>query len=59
MFSTKLCLSRPIKLIKLTVEVPLRTSSHLATIVSCALQLQDGRFDVRRTENVKIFNFAL
>ena len=42
MFSAKCGLSGPIKSIQLTGEVPQKTSSHLATIVSRALQPQDG-----------------
>ena len=43
MFSAKYGLNGPIKRIQSTGEVPQRISSHLATIVSRALQPQDGR----------------
>ena len=43
MFSAKYGLNGLTKRIKSTVEVPQRTSSHLATIVLRALQPQDGR----------------
>ena len=42
MFSAKYGLSGPIKRILLTGEVPQRIISHLETIVSRALQPQDG-----------------
>ena len=42
-FSAKYGLNGPIKQIQSTGEVHQRTSSHLATIVSRALQPQDGR----------------
>ena len=43
MFSAKYGLSGPIKRIWSTGEVPRRISSHLETVVSRALQPQDGR----------------
>ena len=43
MFSVKYGLNGPIMRILSTGEVPQRISSHLATIVSRALQLHDGR----------------
>ena len=43
MFSVKYGLNGPIKRILSTGEAPQRASSHLATIVSRALQPQDGR----------------
>ena len=43
MFSAKYGLNGPIKRIKSTGEVPQRTSSHLATTISRALQPHDGR----------------
>ena len=43
MFSAKYGLSEPIKGIKSIGEVPQKISSHLETIVSRALQPQDGR----------------
>ena len=42
----------PIKRITLTSEVPQRTSSHLATIVSRTLQPQDGRIPCPVDRNV-------
>ena len=55
MFSAKYGLSGPIKQIQSTGEVPQRTSSHLATIVSCALQPQDGRIPCPVDRNLEIF----
>ena len=52
MFSTKVCLSGPMKRNKLTVEVHKRASSHLATIIFCALQPQDG--SIFRPEDGKL-----
>ena len=54
MLSTKYGLSGPIKRIKSTGEVPQRTSSHLATIVSRALQPQDGGIPCPVDRNVEI-----
>ena len=55
MFSAKYGLSGPTKRIKSTGEVPQRTSSHLATIVSRALQPQDGGIPCRVDRNLEIF----
>ena len=52
MFSTKYGLCGPIKS---TGEVPQRTSSHLATIVSRALQPQDGKIPCPVDRNLEIF----
>ena len=38
-----------------TGEVPKRTSSHLVTIVSCALQPQDGRIRCLVDRNLEFF----
>ena len=46
MFSAKYGLNETIKRIQPTGEVPQRTRSHLATIVSRALQPQDGRIHI-------------
>ena len=53
MFSAKYGLNGPIKRIKSTVDVSQRTSSHLATIVSRALQPQDGRIPCPVDRNLK------
>ena len=55
MFSAKYGLSGPIKWIWLTGEVPQRTISHLATIVSRALQPQDGRILRPMDRNLEFF----
>ena len=55
MFSTELCLSG----IELTVEVLGRTSSQLATIVSHALQPQDGRIPCPVHRNLATLIFCL
>ena len=55
MLSAKYGLSRPIKRNYSTVEVSQRTSSHLATIVSRALQPQDGRIPCPVDRNLAIF----
>ena len=55
MFSAKYGLNGPIKRIQSTVEVPQRTSSHLATIVSRALQPQDGRIPCPVGRNLDFF----
>ena len=55
MFSAKYGLSGPIKRIKSTGEVPQRISSHLETIVSRALQPQDGRIPYPVDRNLEIF----
>ena len=55
MFSSKLCLSGPNEGIKSTVEVAQRTSSHLATIVSCALPQQDDRIPCPVDRNLEKF----
>ena len=55
MFSAKYGLSGPIKRIWSTGEVPQRTSSHLATIVSRALQQQDGRIPCPVDRNLEFF----
>ena len=55
MFSTKYGLSGPIKRIWSTGEVPQRINSHLETIVSRALQLQDGRIPCPVDRNLEIF----
>ena len=49
-------LSGPLKRIKSTSDVPQRTSSHLATIVSRALQQQDGRIPCPVDKNLEIFS---
>ena len=55
MLSAKYGLNGPIKRILSTGEVPQRTSSHLATIVSRALQPQDGRIPCPVDRNLQIF----
>ena len=55
MFSAKYGLSGPIKRIQSTGEVPQRTSSHLASIVSRALQQQDGRIPCSVDRNLQFF----
>ena len=55
MFSAKYGLNGPFKRILSTGEVPQRTSSHLATIVSRALQLQDGRIPCPVDRNLEFF----
>ena len=55
MFSAKYGLSGPIKRIWATGEVPQTTSSHLATIVSRALQPQDGRIPRPVDKNLEFF----
>ena len=55
MFSAKYGLSVSIKGIQSTDEVRQRTSSHLATIVSRALQPQDGRIPCPVNRNREIF----
>ena len=54
-FSAKYGLSGCMKRISSTDEVPQRTSSHLATIVSCTLQLQDGRIPCPVDKNLEFF----
>ena len=53
--SAKYGLNGPIKQIESTGEVPQRISSHLATIVSRALQPQDGRMPCPVGRNIQIF----
>ena len=55
MFSATYGLSGPIKRIWSAGEVPLRTSSHLATIVSRALQPQDGTISCPVDKNLDFF----
>ena len=55
MFSAKYGLSEPIKGIKSIGEVPQKISSHLETIVSRALQPQDGRIPCPVDRNLGIF----
>ena len=55
MFSAKYGLSGPIKRILSTGEVPQKTSSHLVTIVSRALQPQDGRITCVVDKNLEFF----
>ena len=55
MFSAKYGLGGPIKRIKSTSEVPQRISSHLETIVSRALQMQNGRVPCPVDRNLEIF----
>ena len=55
MFSAKYGLNGPIKRIKSTGEVSQRTSSHLVTIVSHALQGKDGRIPCPMDRNLEIF----
>ena len=54
-FSAKYGLNGPIKRISSTAEVPQRTSSHLATIVSRPLQPKDGRIPCPVDRNLEIF----
>ena len=56
MFSAKYGLSGPIKRIYSTGEVPQRISSHLETIVSRALQPQDGRIPCPVDRNLEFFS---
>ena len=51
-------LNGPIKRISSTGEVPQSTSSHLVTIVSRALQPQDGRIPVPWTEIFNLFKLS-
>ena len=55
MFFAKYGLSGSIKRIMSTGEVPQRISSHLETIVSRALQPQDGRIPCPVDRNLEIF----
>ena len=55
MFSAKYGLNGPIQRVQSTVEVPQRTSSYLATIVSRALQPQDGRIPCPVERNLEFF----
>ena len=55
MFSTKYGLNGPGKRIQSSGEVSQRTSSHLAIIVSRALQPQDGRIPCPMDINLQIF----
>ena len=55
MLSAKYGLSEPLKRILSTDEVPQRTSSHLETIVSRALQPQDGRIPCPVDKNLETF----
>ena len=55
MFSAKYGLSGPIKRMQPTGEVPQRTFSHLATIVSRALQPQDGKIPCPVDRSLEIF----
>ena len=55
MVSAKYGLNGPIKRIKLTGEVPQRTSSHLATTISRALQPHDGRIRYLADRNREFF----
>ena len=55
MFSAKYGLNGPIKRIWSTGEVPPRISSHLETIISRALQLQDGRIPCPVDRNLEFF----
>ena len=55
MLSAKYGLSRPIKRIQSTGEVPQRISSHFETIVSRALQPQNGRIPCPVDRNLKMF----
>ena len=54
MFSAKYGLNGPIKRIYSTGEAPQRTSSYLATIVSRALQPQNGRILCPVDRNLEI-----
>ena len=56
MFSAKYGLSGPIKRIWSTGEVSQRIRSHLETIVSRALQPQDGRIPCPVHRNLEIFS---
>ena len=56
MLSAKCGLSGPIKRISSTGEVPQKTSSHLATVVSRALQPQDGGIPCPVDRNLEIFS---
>ena len=55
MFSDKYGLNGPIKRIYSTGEVSQIISSHLATIVSRALQAQDGRIPCPLDRNLEFF----
>ena len=55
MSSAKYGLSGPIKRIQSTGDVRQRISSHLETIVSHALQPQDGRIPCPVDRNLEIF----
>ena len=55
MFSTKYGLNGPIKRISSTGEVPQRTSSHLAAIVSRPLKPLDGRIPCPVDRNLEFF----
>ena len=55
MFSAKYGLNGPIKRIWSTGEVPQRISSYLETIVSHALQPQDGRIPCPVDRNLEFF----
>ena len=55
MFSAKYDLSGPIKRIWSTGEVPQRISSHLETIISRALQMQDDRIPRPMDRNLEFF----
>ena len=55
MFSARYGLKGPIKRIKSTGKVPQGISSHLETIVSRALQPQDGRVPCPVDRNLKNF----
>ena len=55
MVSAKYGLSRPFKRINFTGEVPQRVSSHLETVVSRALQPQDGRIPCPVDRNLELF----
>ena len=56
-FSVKHGLNGPIKRTKSAGEVPERTSSHLATTISRALLLQDGRIPCLADRNSEFFSF--
>ena len=55
MFSPKYGLNGPIKRIYSTAEVPQTTSSHLVTILSRALQLQDDKIFCPMGRNLETF----
>ena len=55
MFSAKYGLNGPVKRIKSTYEVPVRTSLHLATTVSRALQPHDGGIRYLAERNREFF----